>query len=186
MAEFADAERKILIQTARESIQNGLQSGRQLTLALDSFPEILQQERACFVTLHLNGSLRGCIGTLNAHQPLIMDVIKNSFNAAFRDPRFPPLSADEYHSISLDISILSKPQPMQFSSEQDLLRQLRPGIDGLILTDQGHRGTFLPSVWEQLPAPMIFLQHLKNKAGLPTNYWSDTLRVENYTTELIS
>ena len=102
------------------------------------------------------------------------------------DPRFRPLTDAEYPKLVLDISILSTPQPMHFESEQDLLRQIRPGIDGLILSDHGHRGTFLPSVWEQLPDPVIFLQHLKQKAGLPTNYWSDTIQVENYTTELIS
>lgn len=186
MAEFQPAERKILLDTARASIQYGLSHHSQMPIQLTDYPAQLQQIRGCFVTLHLLGRLRGCIGTLQARQALIQDVAYNAFNAAFNDPRFHPLSAAEFASITLDISILSTAQPMHFSSEQDLLRQLRPGIDGLILTEQGHRGTFLPSVWEQLPDPEIFLAHLKNKAGLPTNYWSDTVRVENYTTELIS
>jgi AmmeMemoRadiSam system protein A len=138
------------------------------------------------VTLHLGKQLRGCIGSLQGYQPLIVDVAMNAFNAAFRDPRFLPMTESELPKISLDISVLSKSQPMHFSSEADLLSQLRPGIDGLIISDHGHRGTFLPSVWEQLPDPATFLSHLKTKAGLPTNYWSNTLTVQRYTTELIS
>jgi len=115
----------------------------------------------------------------------VQDVAHNAYAAAFSDPRFPPLAALELELEGLDlhISILSPPEPMQFVSEGDLLNQLRPGEDGLILRAGVRRGTFLPSVWESLPQPQAFLQHLKMKAGLAPDFWSDEVRVERYTTE---
>ncbi len=187
MQEFQAEARTILLRTAHESIEYGLHNiGRIMPIDLKKYPEQLQQIRSCFVTLHLHDQLRGCIGSLEAHEPLILDVSKNAYNAAFRDPRFAPVTLREYANLHLDISILSQPQPMQFVSEQDLLQQLRPGIDGLILADLGHRGTFLPSVWEQLPDKHEFLTHLKMKAGLPTTYWSNTISIQKYSAELIS
>jgi AmmeMemoRadiSam system protein A len=186
MQEFDPEERKLLLQTARDSIQYYLNNHALLSIDLTAYPEHLQQARACFVTLHLNGQLRGCIGSLQAQQPLIMDVVHNAYSAGFKDPRFAPLNNSEYPSITLEISVLSRPSPMVFSSEADLLSQLKPGIDGLILSDLGYRGTFLPSVWAQLPSPEQFLRHLKNKAGLPTDYWSSTIQIEHYTAELIA
>lgn len=183
---FNKEERTIILETARNAISQGITQHHPMTLDSSKYPDSLLQTGACFVTLHQNNQLRGCIGSLQAHQPLITDVANNSFNAAFHDPRFLPVTEAELPKISLDISVLSQPQPMQFSSESDLLRQLQPGIDGLIISDHGHRGTFLPSVWEQLPNAATFLNHLKEKAGLPTNYWSNTLTIERYTTELIS
>ncbi len=185
-SEYKLPERALLLQTARDSIKFYLEHKKLLTVSLNNYPEQLQHHRACFVTLHLNNQLRGCIGSLTAYQPLILDVIQNAYSAAFRDPRFPPVSTQECPQLKLDISILTPAKPMHFSSEADLLHQLRPGVDGLILADHGHRGTFLPSVWEQLPDPVDFLRHLKNKAGLPADYWSATLTIENYTAELIS
>jgi AmmeMemoRadiSam system protein A len=179
-------EREILLQTAHAAINYGLEHQTNLVLDLTKYPAILLANRACFVTLHLANNLCGCIGSLQAHQPLIIDVAHNAFNAAFHDPRFAPLSKAKALQIKLDISVLSTPEPMQFDSEANLLAQLRPQIDGLILSDAGHRGTFLPTVWQQFPDPLIFFSHLKNKAGLPANYWSSTLKVQRYTTELIS
>ena len=186
MAEFAEPARKILLQIAKDTIKYFLTEHKLPSFNLNDFPEQLRQTRACFVTLHLHGQLRGCIGSLTAHQALIIDVCQNAYNAAFQDPRFKLVTLEEFDQLTLDISILSVPQKMYFSSEAELIKQLRPGIDGLILSDIGHRGTFLPSVWEQLPDPAEFLAHLKAKAGLPTNYWSSTLVVEHYTAELIS
>ena len=111
------------------------------------------------------------------------DVAENAFAAAFRDPRFPPLRPDEYPRLEYHISILNPPEPMTVTSEADLLQQLRPGVDGLVLIEGARRATFLPSVWEQLPDPRQFLAHLKMKAGLPADYWSDSLRFERYTVE---
>jgi AmmeMemoRadiSam system protein A len=175
----------ILLQTARDSIQHGLEKGRALTVDPSEYPEALREKRATFVTLNKNGDLRGCIGTLEAHQSLIEDVAHNAYAAAFSDPRFPSLSASEYDRLEIHISILQPPEPMAFESEQDLISQIRPGSDGLILQDQGRRGTFLPSVWESLADPQVFFAHLKLKAGLPLDYWSDTLKVYRYTTEVI-
>lgn len=135
------------------------------------------------MTLEAKGRLRGCIGHLEAIQPLVVDVAENAFAAAFRDSRFPPLSADEWRGVEVHLSLLTAPEPMHFSDEIDLIRQIRPGEDGLILQDGPNRGTFLPSVWESLPDPVDFLLHLKQKAGLAANHWSDTVEVSRYRTE---
>jgi len=122
---------------------------------------------------------------LEACRPLVEDVAENAVAAAFHDPRFPPLSRDEFDDLKISISVLSPPEEMSFSSEADLLSQIRPGIDGLILQEGFQKGTFLPSVWEELPETEMFFEHLKLKAGLPAGYWSDTLRVFRYTAEYI-
>ena len=178
-------EKQILLNTADEAIKYGLEKHQVLQIKLEDYPEKLRELGASFVTLEINQQLRGCIGSLEAHQPLIKDVAKNAYMAAFDDPRFYPLTAEEYPNITKHISVLSKPEPMSFNSEKDLLKQIRPGIDGLVLSDHGCRGTFLPAVWESLPTPELFLAHLKLKAGLPENYWSETIKVERYTTEVI-
>lgn len=182
-----ETDRETLHQLAKESIKYSLDRGRdahfESTLSLDNYTESLQQPRATFVTLQINHNLRGCIGTLEARQPLVIDVVENARSAAFHDPRFNPLSKDEFENLDIHISVLSVPEPMSFESEEDLMRQIRPGTDGLILTAGYNRGTFLPSVWEQLPTTEEFWSHLKNKANLPMNYWSSDVKVERYTTE---
>lgn len=180
-----ESDRHTLLQIARESIQYGVQYGKEREITIENFSEPLCEKRASFVTLKLHNGLRGCIGTLEAYQPLVLDVSRNSYAAAFLDPRFPPVQPNEVALLSLHISILTIPELIQFSSEADLLAQLRPGVDGLILSDKGYRGTFLPSVWEELPDPIIFLKHLKMKAGLPIDYWSDSLQVFRYMTEIV-
>jgi len=178
-------EKKQLLDLAKASIQFGLQQGRPIAVTLGNYPAHLQEQAACFVTLQINHQLRGCIGTLEAYRSLVEDVAENAYAAAFRDPRFAPLSMEEYPTLQYHISVLSPPRPMQFDSEADLLQQIRPGVDGLVISDKGHRGTFLPSVWESLPTATEFLTHLKQKAGLSMNYWSDTLSMERYTVENI-
>ena len=180
---LCEEERLLLHKVARASIEHGLETGRPLAVDVERYPPPLRERRATFVTLNEHGELRGCIGTLEAIRPLVEDVAHNAFAAAFSDPRFPPVSASELDDIEIHISVLSPATPMQFDSEEDLVHQLRPGVDGLVLEDGYHRGTFLPAVWESLPEPHAFLQHLKLKAGLPANYWSDTIRVSRYTTE---
>ncbi|WP_295392931.1 AmmeMemoRadiSam system protein A [uncultured Thiodictyon sp.] len=182
-ATLDDASRRQLLEVAWESIRHGLAQGRPTRPDPADYPAPLRVHRAAFVTLHHFNGLRGCIGHLEACQPLVLDVADNAFGAAFRDPRFAPLEPWEFDDLTLHLSILSAPEPMSFSDEQDLLRQLRPGVDGLILTDGGARGTFLPAVWESLPQPRQFLTELKRKAGLPGNHWSGTLRVSRYYTE---
>lgn len=178
--------RERLLALARRSIEHGLQHGHHpIAVDLGNEPELLQQPGACFVSLHLHGNLRGCLGSLEATRPLAEDLAANACAAAFRDPRFPPLRESEYRAVELAISVLETPVEMAFASEQDLLEQLRPGIDGLILRDNDRRGTFLPLVWESLPEPRQFLRQLKVKAGLPPDYWSDSLRVWRYATTLV-
>lgn len=180
---FSESLRTILMDTARQSIRHGLTEGNPLQVEPDRFETPLNEPGASFVTLHIGEELRGCIGSLQARRPLVRDVAENAFAAAFRDPRFAPLKAAELKSISLDISVLGRAERLVFDSEQDLLMQIRPELDGLILSDGNYRGTFLPSVWKSLPDARQFLQHLKLKAGLPADHWSDTLEVWRYTTE---
>jgi AmmeMemoRadiSam system protein A len=180
---YSQSERETLNQIARQSILSGLKLHRPLGVNISEYPESLQEHRASFVTLMLNHELRGCIGSLSPCRALVEDIAQNAYSAAFHDPRFPALSEAEFELLEYHISVLSDTVPMRFDSEADLLSQLRPGMDGLVLEDQTHRGTFLPSVWEQLPEPEMFLRHLKQKAGLPTNYWSDTVQVSRYTVE---
>jgi hypothetical protein len=135
---------------------------------------------ATFVTLTRDGQLRGCIGSLEAHRPLEQDVRANAIAAAFRDPRFAALTVAELPRTRVEVSLLTVPTPISFSSEADALRQLRPNIDGVILTAGNHRGTFLPQVWEQLPEPRQFLANLKQKAGLPANWWSAEVQLQRY------
>ena len=176
-------DRTTLLGVARESIRQGLTEGHPLAVDVKDYSSVLRQQRASFVTLNLNGQLRGCIGHLEACQALVQDITENAFAAAFRDPRFPPLSAEEFPRLQVHISVLSPAEPMTFTSEADLIAQLRPGVDGLILEDGAARGTFLPSVWDSLPNPEDFLRHLKNKAGLPSRHWSPDLRIYRYRTE---
>jgi len=146
-----------------------------------SHPAWLEEPGAVFVTLTRDGQLRGCIGSLEAHRALGRDIEANAQAAAFRDPRFPPLEPYELDAIRTEVSVLSRPEPMTFSDEVDALAQLRPGIDGVILQSGWHRATFLPQVWEQLPEPTRFMAHLKVKAGLPADYWSDSIQLSRYT-----
>lgn len=184
--DYTAEEQQTLLVIARTSIAHGLETGRALLVNPGMYSAALQQPRATFVTLELNEQLRGCIGTLEAMRVLTEDVAHNAWAAAFSDPRFPPVSHREAEHLSIHISVLSLAQPMTFVSEIDLLRQLRPGVDGLILEEGArYRGTFLPAVWESLPEPRDFFRRLKQKAGLPENYWSETLKVRRYTTESI-
>jgi len=146
-------------------------------------PAWLDEPGAAFVTLTEHGQLRGCIGSLEAHRPLLADVEANAQAAAFLDPRFPPLEEAELDRLHVEVSILSPPEPMHFSSEADALAQLRPGIDGVILEHGWHRATFLPQVWDQLPERRQFMAHLKAKAGLPVDFWADDVRLSRYTVE---
>jgi AmmeMemoRadiSam system protein A len=180
---LAAAQRATLIEVARRSIEQGLATGRPLAVIPSQYHRDLKAVRASFVTLHKQGQLRGCIGHLEAVQPLVVDVAENAFAAAFRDPRFAPLSAAEWPEVDVHLSILTAPEAMSFRDEADLIRQIRPGEDGLILQDGPNRGTFLPSVWESLSDPSEFLVHLKHKAGLAANHWSDRVEVYRYRTE---
>ncbi|KAA3627451.1 MAG: AmmeMemoRadiSam system protein B [Proteobacteria bacterium] len=182
VAEFDPETRKRLLGVARDSIEHGFSD---LALAIDptAWPRACGRHTATFVTLESSGVLRGCIGSLAAEEPLVASVANNAARAAFNDPRFPPLTRREFDEIDICISVLSPPVPMRFDSQEALLEQLRPGEDGLILSWGRHRGTFLPSVWRLTDSPGRFLAHLKRKAGLSEDFWSDDIRIERYTTE---
>jgi AmmeMemoRadiSam system protein B/AmmeMemoRadiSam system protein A len=181
--EYGLAQRQRMLQVARNAIVQPLTGDNNLTLDLQHFPQALQAPRATFVTLNINGQLRGCIGSLQALRPLIMDVASNAQAAAFKDPRFPQLTLDEFHQIDIHISVLSVPEEMHVTSKQDLISQIQPGIDGLIIEESGKRATYLPSVWEQLPTPDAFVQELRRKAGLSPDDWLETTKVSRYRTE---
>ena len=180
---LSGAHQKQLRQIARRSIEHGLQTGRPLEVNPADYDDALTEYKATFITLTKHGQLRGCIGALEPVRPLIQDVAYNAYAAAFNDTRFSPLQAEELPELDVHISVLGNPEPMQFDSEQGLLEQLRPGVDGLILEEHGRRATFLPAVWESLQDPQAFLQHLKMKAGLPADYWSDSISAHRYQVE---
>jgi AmmeMemoRadiSam system protein A len=143
----------------------------------------LRQPGATFVTLKIEGELRGCIGSLEARRPVGEDVARNARGAAYRDPRFPPVSAGEVPRLQVEVSLLSAREPLAVSDERDALAKLRPGIDGLLLEYGDLCSTFLPQVWESLPEPAEFLGELKRKAGLPRAFWHPAVRLSRYTVE---
>ncbi len=177
-------ERRTLLDLARASVRKGL-CGEELVVRPEAYPPALSAPRASFVTLKVDGRLRGCIGSLEARLPLVVDVVRNAHAAAFRDPRFPALTWPEFERLDVHLSLLTPSEPLAADSEEALSAQLRPGVDGVVLSEGIRRGTFLPSVWQELPDPREFLRQLKLKAGLPADYWSPTLRIERYTTESV-
>jgi len=170
---------KTLLHLARAAI------ARELGFVSHDLPRTdwLEEPGATFVTLTLHGQLRGCIGSLEAHRSLLDDVRANAVASAFRDPRFAPLSKAEFADVLIEVSLLTPPEPLHFQDEQDALAQLNAGSDGVILEFGHHRATFLPQVWAQLPQPQVFIAHLKNKAGLPEDFWSKDMRLSRYTVQ---
>ncbi len=180
------SQRRTLLALVRQSIGHGLDQDGPLPVVPSDHPADLRARRATFVTLETGGALRGCIGHLEVVQPLVLDVAENAFAAAFRDPRFRPLTRPELARLPIEILVLTPSRPLSFTSEEVLLRMIEPGRDGLILEEGAARGTFLPTIWESLPEPRAFLRHLKQKAGLRPDHWSDRVRVRRYRTESFS
>jgi AmmeMemoRadiSam system protein A len=167
-----------LLKLARQTLEHRLGRGDAVVETQD--PELLEQG-AAFVTLKLDGKLRGCIGNLVPVSSLWLGVRDNALNAALHDHRFKPLSIEELDKVVLDISVLSAPQPLEYEGQSDLLQKLRPDIDGVILRKDRKGATFLPQVWEQLPRPEQFLDHLCVKAGLPQGEWREgDLEIKTY------
>lgn len=179
---LTDEQRSKLLQVARESIHEGCKKNRPSPVDTGEFEMVLQNRGASFVTLKIEDALRGCIGTLEASQSLVQDVSIHAYAAAFSDPRFSAVTRDELELINISISVLTTAEKIDFEDEIDLLEKIQPDIDGLILEDGTHRGTFLPSVWKSLPEKNNFLQQLKRKAGMPENYWSEEITVSRYHT----
>ncbi len=180
--ELSDGEQARLLEIARQSIGSGLTSGRAPQVDIARLGPNLQTVAAVFVTLTRDGELRGCIGSLQAQEPLAQAVANSAFSAAFRDYRFPSLRADELDAIRIEISVLSEMEPIEAETRQALLDSLQPGVDGLLLEDRGYRSTFLPQVWEKIASPTKFLEQLCLKAGLDAGYWSGTLQFHRYRT----
>lgn len=141
----------------------------------------LREHGASFITLNLNHKLRGCIGSLRAHRPLLDDIKANALAAAFKDPRFKPLGVGEYDSVVVEISLLSPLSTLSFSDEGSALAQLQPHVHGVIFEYGHHRSTYLPQVWESFADPAMFLATLKQKAGLPPNFWDPAVQIHTYT-----
>jgi AmmeMemoRadiSam system protein A len=173
-----------LLLIAAAAIDHGLAHGEPPPLRLETYPEALSLPAASFVTLLYGGHLRGCIGSLTPQRPLALDVAMNAYAAAFRDPRFPALTAAELARLMLEVAVLNAPETLPCSSEDELIAQLRPHVDGLILEEGTRRATFLPKVWEMLPRAEDFLRELRLKAGFMPDYWSETLRFARYTTRV--
>jgi AmmeMemoRadiSam system protein A len=168
---------RILLPIARAAIAREL--GRALPAPEDA--AWLRERGACFVTLKQDDKLRGCVGSLKAHRPLLDDVKANAVGAALRDPRFKPLAPEELDITSVEVSLLSLLEPMKFEDEHHALSQLRPGTDGIVFEYGHHQSTFLPQVWEDLPEPVEFMAHLKHKAGLPPDFWDLEVKLARYT-----
>ncbi len=177
-------EKAYLLKVARESLDCYFRKGKRLEIEPKEVPsKSLTENGACFVTLHLNGQLRGCIGTLEAHRPLVFDVLENALSSAFEDPRFYPLRPEELPQVKISISVLSAPKPFPVKDSADLLKKLIPNRHGLILQKGYARATFLPVVWEQLAKKEEFLSHLCMKAGLEADAWRDTKGMEFFVYE---
>lgn len=180
---LAPEQRAELHELARESIALALREGQLVPYAGEPSDPRLNRPLASFVTLRVREDLRGCCGSIEPSRPLSEDVWNNAWASAFADPRFPPLTIDEWSLTSVQISVLSEPERLEVRDEAELLRILRPGYDGLILQLGHRRSTFLPAVWEQLPEPTRFVQHLKMKAGWPPDFWLPDMEAWRYTTE---
>ena len=180
-----DTHRNELIRLARASVVEGFadRPWPAKPPGSETCATALQALRGSFVTLRRQKQLRGCCGTVTATRSLYDDVWQNAWAAAFADPRFSPLAADEWPEINVHLSVLSPLEIMHVANEQELIAQLRPNIDGLLLERDDSRATFLPDVWEQVPDPVDFVRHLKQKAGWPAAGWSWQIKVWRYTTE---
>ena len=172
---------KLIIDICRQAIKSKFEPD----IEEIKYPQVFGRIGACFVTLEKNNTLRGCIGSVIARRPLINDIIMNAKNSAFSDPRFLPVQQNEISQLKIAVSILSEPKKISFTDENDLLRQMRPNIDGIIIKDGIYQAVYLPSVWEQLPDKREFLETLKVKAGLNPDYFSDTFEAYRFETVYI-
>jgi len=179
--DLTEAQGEYLLLEARKTIQNRLSGKKSIPRETKEMPTVFNEKRGTFVTLTSRGNLRGCIGHIIPQESLIEGIRENAINAAFRDPRFSPLTRDEWEKVHVEISILTEPKPLAYTNGKDLLNKLRPGIDGVIIKKGFHQSTFLPQVWDQLPDKKAFLNHLCLKAGLAGNAWGKgDLEVSTY------
>ncbi len=177
---IAAEDRDVLLNVAERAIESRLGTNMFPEPDFLGFPARLQELGASFVTLRLQGRLRGCVGTLQPRHSLAADVWHNGINSAFYDIRFPPLSIEEFERLSIGVSVLGPAEAIHAESEAEVIRQLRPGVHGVILRRGSHVATFLPTVWSMVQDAHQFLRQLRAKAGLPVNDWPDEMCVERY------
>lgn len=170
---LTEQEQNILLEIARQALETKIRGKELPRIDLDALPQSLRENGASFVTLTKAGKLRGCVGILQASQPLALDVQSRAVAAALHDYRFSSLQPEELSEIVIEISRLTPPQILEYETPEDLLQKLRPGVDGVVLEDGMRRATFLPQVWEQIPDPEQFLNHLCHKMGNPMNAWRE-------------
>ncbi len=182
-ARLNEADRAILKHIARRAVIEGSANGKVPEINLDTVPVALQTERATFTTIHVDGEFRGCRGYIVPGRPLVVDVADNAFKSAFDDPRVAPLTIEEAKRAKISISILSHHRLIPCNSEAQLIEQLSPDKDGLVLQDGDKRALFLPKVWDDLPDASEFVTRLKVKAGLPENHWSKTMQAFRFSAE---
>jgi len=172
VSDITDGDRSALLALARSAIEAELMEKKVPLRPKDPGPALLEK-RGCFITLHKGGALRGCIGCIEPETSLVKGVEENALNAAFRDPRFPPVSAEELPEIQIEVSVLTLPKPLSFTDGEDLKAKLIPDVHGVILSRGWQRSTFLPQVWKQLPRKEAFLGNLCRKAGMEKDCWKD-------------
>ena len=178
---LTEEQGKYLLDLVRRTIEQRLFGRKEPKKSDADFPAIFNAHRGTFVTLTIQGGLRGCIGHITPQETLLEGIKVNAINAAFRDPRFRPLNRNEWKNVKIEISILTDPKPLSYAGANDLLKKLRPDVDGVILKKGYHQSTFLPQVWEQLPKKEEFLTHLCLKAGLDGDEWrKGELEVSTY------
>lgn len=180
--DYSLSQRQAILQFARDAIMHSFLGKKDFKINLKLLPAELLEKKGTFVTLNINGKLRGCIGSLSPQRPLILDIIHNAQAAAFSDPRFNALTREEFKQLEIHVSILTDAQAMDVSSREELLAQLQPGVDGVILKENGKSATYLPSVWQKLPKPEIFISELRRKAGLDPDAWDESTQVLRYGT----
>ena len=180
-------KQSVICKIAQQSIQDEFDYTHTIDIrTLTDENSWLQEDGASFVTLTLNGNLRGCIGSLEAHRPLIEDIIANAKSAAFRDPRFAKLTRDEFLDTDIEVSILTKPMMVEYTDIEDLKTKIKPHVHGVILQLGNHRATFLPQVWDELPTFESFFGHLLHKAGLPMDSFKNHPQIQVYTVNKFS
>lgn len=181
---LTDEEKQTLLRLAREAIETAVRGLALPPVEKESLTPALQEDGASFVTLTIHGELRGCIGALEAYQSLSEDVREHAIAAALKDPRFPPVSEKELSRIHIEVSRLTSPKELEYANADDLLKKLRPHVDGVLLRHGHRRATFLPQVWEKIPDPVEFLEQLCYKMGERGNLWREAkLQVYTYQVE---
>lgn len=183
-AHLTPDEKLTLLKLARETIELAVRKKSPPPLDFKALSPHLREPGMCFVTLTLRGTLRGCVGGIEVRQPLAADVREHALAAAFHDYRFPPLQPEELRGLEIEISVLATPHSLDYTDADDLVRKLRPGVDGVIISDGLRRATFLPQVWEKAPDPAFFLDMLCEKMGAPAGLWRVAkLQVKTYEVE---